>query len=246
MKIACLCPTYNRPALLASSLAQFLAQDHPDKKLFIYDDGGQYDSFDSKQVRVIVSKRRCNSLPDKYLTLQEYAEEWQPDAIAMWDDDDIYLPHHLSSIAQRIGCEYQWTAPVVVWSTYTGSPVIEDATGRFWASCAIRWEAFKQIGGVPMTKRGDFDQMFLSKCQRAFGPAVSLASVARDATFVFRWSDTNAPHAQHYLKSPDDCTWYDRMAAKEPLPFVGELVPQLDTNAVKTMEQIRELLSRSI
>ena len=43
MKVACLCPTYGRPRLLANALAQFQAQTHPaeDRRLFILEDAGQ-------------------------------------------------------------------------------------------------------------------------------------------------------------------------------------------------------------
>ncbi len=243
MKIACLCPTYGRPELLASSIAQFQAQTHPDKRLYILDDGGQYAYAVNDDYELISLKARFNSLPQKYDALAAMAADWKPDAIAMWDDDDIYLPHHLSSIAARLNGEYQWTAPVVVWSTYPGHPVIEDAVGRFWASCAIRWQAFKDVGGVPLTLRADFDQMFLGNCQKKFGPPVSLASNAKDATFVFRWADTLAPHAQHFLRSPDDETWYDRMRQTN-LPYVGEIVPKLDPNAQLTIMQIAANLAR--
>jgi len=246
MKIACLCPTYGRPELLASSIAQFHAQTHPEKRLFILDDGGQYKSFYSRFTDVTVDllslKDRFRSLPSKYETLTQMAADWKPDAVAMWDDDDIYLPHHLSSIAARLSGEYQWTAPVVVWSTYPGKPVIEDAVGRFWASSAIKWQAFLDVGGVPMTLRADFDQMFLGNCQKKYGPAVSLASSPEDATFVFRWADTLAPHAQHFLRSPDDTTWYDRMRQSN-LPYVGDIVPKLDPNAELTLMQIASHLA---
>lgn len=43
MKVACLCPTFGRPRLLANALAQFQAQVYPQdlKRLFILEDAGQ-------------------------------------------------------------------------------------------------------------------------------------------------------------------------------------------------------------
>ena len=38
----------------------------------------------------------------------------------------------------------------------------EDATGRFHASLAFTRQAFEQVGGWPLTLRGDFDQQLIA------------------------------------------------------------------------------------
>jgi hypothetical protein len=143
---------------------------------------------------------------EKYNRMLELSQEFGPfDAIALWDDDDIYLPNHLHYHAQVLK-DYDLSYPSHVYSTYTGQRLIEPSGGRFWASLAIRYNAFLRTGGFVSTRRADFDQQSLARwqyhCSR--GDPIHFA----EPTYIFRWLDTGCEHSQQRMKSADDVTWY--------------------------------------
>lgn len=242
LKIACLCPTYGRPVMVQNTIALFLAQTHPAecRKLFILDDGGQYEQIPGKHVQLRSQDERLPSLPAKYAALTDMAESWEPDVYALWDDDDIYLPRHLERISAALQMSRsKWAHPSLVLSTYPGHVVPEQTGGRFWAAAAMRWEAWNKIGGVPNTLAGDFDQQFLGLAHRYYGPAVSPVLQPNEATFVFRWADTHCAHSQAYILSPDDDGWYARM--RRELRYFGNLAPVFDGEFLRIWPQLIQL-----
>jgi hypothetical protein len=164
MRFLCLCPTYNRPwRLLEESLACFHSQVHKDAFLLIYDDLGAFPEQRHSNWALISTPTREPGIVEKYNRMLELAQEFGPfDAIALWDDDDISLPNHLHYHAQVLQ-DYELSYPSHVYSTYTGQRLIEPSGGRFWASLAIRYDAFVRAGGFVLTRRADFDQQSLGK-----------------------------------------------------------------------------------
>lgn len=92
-KVSCLCPTYARFSFLRQSLACFLAQDWPEKELVILNDHPTPIRCDIENVRVVNAPRRFPGLSWKKQALLELAEGR---FVANWEDDDFYLPWHLS------------------------------------------------------------------------------------------------------------------------------------------------------
>ena len=70
----------------------------------------------------------------------------------VWENDDIDLPHHISTHVPAMDGQL-WSKPLFVLSSYTGRLEQEDATDRFHASLAFRREIVDRIGGWPLTKR---------------------------------------------------------------------------------------------
>ena len=94
-KITAVCPTYKRPVQLANIVQCFLDQDYKNKELVILDDAQQYpDGLAGDGWRVHSMKERYPTLGDKRNASVELA---QGEYIAVWDDDDAYLPWHLSA-----------------------------------------------------------------------------------------------------------------------------------------------------
>ncbi|MBL8818717.1 MAG: glycosyltransferase family 2 protein [Planctomyces sp.] len=204
--VSCLCPTYRRPKLLENSIACFLAQDYPTdrRELIVLDDAGELQSQNSEGWQIISIPRRFRSLPEKFNALAGLA---RGEILVVWEDDDIYLPHHISShVAAMNG--YLWSKPSKVLSDYTDQIEEEDATGRFHASLAFTRLAFEQVGGWPLTLRGDFDQQLISRLN-SIGPAGDPCSVV-SPSYVFRWRSTGAYHGQALMRGPDDEQWYQR------------------------------------
>jgi len=218
--VACLCPTFHRPKLLANALACFLAQDYPaDRRgLMILDDGLDFASTDNRTHpggwEIISSDFRFPTLPEKFNAAANLARGCWPktEIFVVWEDDDIYLPHHISAhVNAMLTTGAHYSKPSTVLSTYPGHVVAENATGRFHASLAFSTTAFNRVGGWPATRRADFDQQLIYNLTRSESPVIVDPCLSAPPSYCFRYGSTQAYHGQHFMQSPDDEGWYDRV-----------------------------------
>lgn len=232
LKIVCLCPTYGRPHLARNALACFAAQDYPvtHRKILVMDDGNQfitrYGHLDGCYVQTRTVK--FHSLTAKYNhMLKHVAERWpDTDVIAIWDDDDIYLPWHLSSLANVLmeKPEYHAAKPSYILSLYqTRHPFPESAAGRFHGSIAVRFSHLQKIGGYPETRRVDFDQQQLRRC----APFANSYEPSQPPSYIYRWQSTGAWHASGASTGPDDVDWYNKAPIDKSV-FCVSPTPQFD------------------
>lgn len=207
--VSCLCPTYRRPKLLENSIACFLAQDYPAnrRELIVLDDAGELQNQTCDGWQIISIPRRFRSLPEKFNALAGLA---RGEILVVWEDDDIYLPHHISSHVTAMEGQL-WSKPSKVLSDYTGQIQEEDATGRFHASLAFTREIFDRITGWPLTKRGDFDQQLIARLHAVEPPADPCQFDS--PSYIFRWGSTGAWHGQALMRGPEDEDWYERARA---------------------------------
>lgn len=99
--ISVLCPTYGHTTLLAEMVKCFQnLQYDGDRELVILNDlAEQQITVDDPLVRVINVSNRYPTLGDKRNALVELAKyDW----LRWWDDDDIFLPHCLSILADKV------------------------------------------------------------------------------------------------------------------------------------------------
>ena len=257
-RVACLCPTYRRPArLLANAIACFEAQDYPAdrRRLFVLDDAGDLEPISGPNWSITTTRTRYPTLPAKYNALARLAyaaaatpERFDAEILVVWEDDDIYLPWHLSAIvgalhapiAPRYKHARAWAHPSHVWSLYGGRLHQEPAGGRFHAALAMRREALEHIGGWPDTPRADFDQQLLAKLHRECGPPADPCE-SGPPSYVFRWGSTNSYHGQAWMQSPDDIAWY--RDAPNRIPSQGTAIrvtPGLDAEAEALMDRLEQ------
>jgi hypothetical protein len=243
MRILCLCPTYGRPRLLANAIACFEAQDHQDRFLLALDDAGQIEPQTGDRFRILSVPNRYQSLPAKYNALLNYAGG-SFDAVAVWDDDDIYLPWHLTSVSLALANGAPSCKPREVWSLYRPpgvrgeGPWREIAAGRFHGSLAVSRSRLEAVGGWIQTRRADFDQQQIMAC----APAVDSLNYSpeRCPGYVFRWGSTGAPHCQHLMTSPCNESWYDRYQQADKA-HVQKLVPRFDPETTRIYGQFAEV-----
>jgi hypothetical protein len=232
MNILCLCPTYGRPRLVANAWACFAAQDYPrDKcKLVVLDDANQIAPGNYGNVTITSTPERYPDLPAKYnamLTAEGVLDGRGPwDAVAVWDDDDIYLPWHLKASAAALkGCG-GGVKPAHIWSLYNSkTPYLQDSSGRFHGSLVINAAYLRSIGGWVPTPRADFDQQMIRACG-LLGDTLPF-SPRHWPSYVYRWASTRAHHCSGLMKTPDDMTWYAKTPITEP-GYVDHLAPALD------------------
>ena len=92
--ITILCPTYGRPRRLEELLSCFLRQDYGNCSLHVWNDHPeQVLRFIHDRVTIENIRPRFTSYGAKR---QFMLEACRPGLVAFWDDDDIYLPNHLS------------------------------------------------------------------------------------------------------------------------------------------------------
>lgn len=221
MKLVCLCPTYGRPQeLLENSLACFLHQDYSaaDRRLIMLDDLGNVAEQQGDGWEVHSTPERFPSLPHKYARLLELAgDDW--DAAIVWDDDDIYLPWHLSAHAAALE-DHEWSHPSLVYSlcgAKDGVPVIEPAAGRFHGAMAVRRDALERVGGwlgvmlAGEERRADFDQRLLGALSGSEPGGDPLTQVPVPS-YVYGWGRSR--HCSGQMSHAADMSWYSRHAGQ--------------------------------
>ncbi len=228
--VSCLCPTYRRPALLANSMACFVAQDYPAdrRELIILDDAGQLQCCRHDGWEVISIPRRFQSLPEKFNAIAGLAKG---EILFVWEDDDIYLPWHLSAHVESLRGSRGYSKPSRVRSHFHGEWREEDASGRFHASIGFTRALFDSVGGWPLTHRGDFDQQFMAQLAQAGPPVDPVAH--QPPSYVFRWEATNAYHGQGLMQSPSDEGWYQRACDVATSEHPIELFPEFDSHTLQ-------------
>jgi hypothetical protein len=236
MKILCLVPTYGRrQSLLNNSLACFAAQDHEDKHLLIYDDLGTLKDckiagcFESP-VTILSNPDRCSSVGEKYnVMLREWHDSWfDYDAVAVWDDDDIYLPNHLSTHAAILQ-DHGWSKPSSIISAYHEPPAIESARGRFHGSIAVRRDLLMKAPWIDTT-RATFDQEYLSLLQTHTEPG-DPCTIA-PPQYVYRWQTSKSGHCSGLMGSSD---WYAKYQPDSREP-ISSLWPQQDADTERILQ----------
>lgn len=215
MKFLCLCPTYGKtPEVIANAIKCFLDQTYKEAHLLIYDDLGNYRNAellnrDFDNITLVSSLQRCPGIVPKYERMLELAKAFgiDYDALALWDDDDIYLPEHLANHAKTLCFPVDWSYPINVYSTYGNQLRAEESGGRFWASLAITRKSFQRVGGFVQSSLATFDQQSLAK----FNALLHRGIPDQEAgpTYVFRWQDTKTIHAQHFMG--DAVNWYNHV-----------------------------------
>ena len=216
-KIACLCPTYHRPQVLADCIECFNRQTYPidRRELIILDDGGQYDHQSGPGWNLV-------SLPVRFRTLGEKrnatAALVSPDVthFALWDDDDIYLPWHLQNMAEvfEAGCE--WSKPRDLF-IHSGGPFRRKGTTFLYhAMWGFSRELFLAVGGYPAMQSGQ-DQGLLKRFKQA---KTEWKSPSGDTSFAYRWH--SYPGAKH-LSAMGNGGYESRK--KEKIEHVGRIKP---------------------
>ncbi len=161
MKIAAVCCSFNRPALLGRMIRCFELQDYEDRELVILDDAGQYGNREGDRWRIVSFDRRFPSLGDKRNAVLRLVSP-DVDAVACWDDDDVYLPWQLSAAVAALR-DAQWAQPrqVLVESHFRRFMRVETFNRRsphiygYPGGWAFRRHIIEGVGGYPPISNGE-------------------------------------------------------------------------------------------
>lgn len=232
MKIVCLMPTYGRTKrLLQNSLACFQAQNHEEKLLIIYDDLGTLNNTKrvADNIYIMTTPHRSRSVGHKYNVMVDFASIMIPDfeAVAVWDDDDVYLPNYLATHSLSLQ-EKRWSKPSTIISAYHDPPAFELSSGRFHGSIAIHRNLLVACGGWIDTVRATFDQEMLAK----LNSYTSSSDPGGDPQYIYRWQTSKAGHCSGGMGRED---WYAKYQPDSIEP-IDTLIPEFDDDSKRLYE----------
>jgi hypothetical protein len=209
MKLCVTCSTYNRPHLLPRTIACFEAQDYEDRYMVIFDDGAQYQNQEGDRWRLVsVPKQwpslRCKSLGAKRNLVLGMVPPGT-DAILPCDDDDLFLPWHLSSAAKALE-NADWSRPSVIltvrdlggmWifsANYTGSRANPTKERLYHPAWAVRLDAIKRAGGYPENLSGPEDQGLMRKMEQLGIKQADPIELGCKPSYVYCWDNGRRTH----------------------------------------------------
>jgi hypothetical protein len=241
MHLVCLCPTFGRPSMPANAAACFLGQKlrvGDTAEMIIFDDAGQIAPQTLYDCIHVITSDFWRPLPQKYPTMVAEAAQRldrPADAWVIWDDDDVYLPWHLSATAEALATA-PWSHPSVILSTYGIDPFSEDprqeaAAGRFHGAAAVRTTTLIQTGGWCAQDRADYDQVHLHRWAGAGKPGDPY--LFTEPSYVYRWGDTQRNHCSGNIQH----NRYQRPPIQEP-GTVERLVPTVDKSTMAIMRRL--------
>ena len=239
MHLVCLTPTYGRPSLVRNALALFLRQQlrpGDTAHMIVYADDGlipaQRGQLGLCSWEVMASSTWV-PLTEKYAPMLAHANQHRDgpvDAWIVWDDDDVYLPWHLSAHADAL-TNAPWSHPSRAYSTYQIDPMREAPKEKtlhgshYHGALAVRGDLMREIGGWPITDRSDYDKQMLAACRRVAGPPADPCEHSQPS-YVYRWKDTGRDHCSARIKDRR----YQQPRIQEPP--IGKLTPEMDAATV--------------
>ena len=168
--ISCIMPTYGRPAYVNEAVQMFLAQDYPHKELILLNDcSGQQFDFDHEDVRVFNIDQRYSTLGEKRNDAVELA---CGELLAVWDDDDVYMPWRLSfSLAEMRRYQTPFYRAAEFWAYWGGPELHDNQSVPGWVhhpNTLFTKELWSRVGGYPDQGVGE-DAEFLRKIDTELG-----------------------------------------------------------------------------
>ena len=191
MKIAAVCCTYLRPKTLGQVIRCFERQDYADRELVILDDAGQYEPAAGDRWRLVSVGKRFATLGEKRNAAAAYVSD-DVEALAVWDDDDLYLPWALTASVAALG-QAAWSRPSVVLHPQPDGTLRQHRTGGLYhGGWAYRREVFDRCGGYPAMNNGE-DQALAARLVRAGTPQADPIGLGFRPFYIYVWGSEPAP-----------------------------------------------------
>lgn len=231
MKIACIAATYKRPQLLAHAIESFLRQDYPAelRELIVLDDADQYAPQGGKNWQIVSVPQRFRTLGEKRNASAALVSP-DVDAYCVWDDDDIYLPWHLTAAAQALA-DADYSIPTALYVDKRNRLERKENQYLFHGAWAFRRSAFEQVCGYPFIQSGQ-DQGLLKRFKAAKLRRADPIQFDERPSYVYRWYTAHSSHL-----SAMGANGYERLGATAS-DHVAEIKPAWDRDWVSLHEKV--------
>ena len=182
--ISCKCITYGRVESLEESLESFLRQDYAgDHELVIVNDyPRQRLHFDHPRVRVYNLDFTFETIGEK----ENFAvSACRFDTIAVWDDDDIALPRHLSNIDRYVPGHdlLHWQRG----AAFNGGQ-IEALTSLGNSGIVYDKHLWRAVGGHPFENAG-YDVTFVNRLHGRGARVITPEPPASEVSWFYSWGN---------------------------------------------------------
>lgn len=225
--ISCQCLTYGRTAYLEEAIEFFLRQDYagPKELIVMNDLPDQRLIFDHPDVRIVNAGSRFGTVGEKRNAAVRCSSG---DVIVCWDDDDGFLPGHLSACARYIdGYDYARPSRCLVWVENTR---IDGVAGSFISQHVFTRDAFERVGGYANMNSGQDMELDnrLRRAVRCHWPSIEVHEI----TYLFRWAN-GAYHLSGYGRDrPGATSGYVEVARLVERAIADGLEPSGDVQLV--------------
>ncbi len=235
MKIAAVCCTYLRPQQLGHLIRCFQRQDYPAelRELVILDDAGQYDNRQGDRWRLVSTGTRFPTLGEKRNAAVALLSD-DVEAIAVWDDDDLYLPWALRASVAALKTA-PWSRPSLVLHPQKDGSLAQHETGGLfhggWAYCR---RLFQQVGGYPAMNNGE-DRGLARRLKRAGVKEADPIQLGHPPYYIYCWTGGG------WHLSSMGCEGYGRlgvMRGPKARPVIAD-PPNLDLSNPKILPGVR-------
>jgi len=181
--ISCKCITYGRVDMLEESVYSFINQEYPGRKelIIVNDYPLQKLEFNHPDVKIYNLDQTFATIGEK----ENFAvEKCSADIIAVWDDDDVAMPNHLTNIAKYFKKE----SDLLHWEkgVYFNEPNISAITGLGNSGIVYSKRIWKEIGGHPLENAG-YDMSFVLKIKDFSKNVVLAAPPNEEVSWFYMW-----------------------------------------------------------
>jgi glycosyltransferase involved in cell wall biosynthesis len=183
--ISCKCITYGRVNLLEESIESFLKQDYegPKELVIINDYPLQQLEYDHPEIKIINLHFTFPTIGHK----ENFAvKRCLYNTIAVWDDDDIAMPNHLTNISKY----WKENTDLLQWSkgVYFNEPDSIQITGLGNSGIVYSKKIWRELGGHELENAG-YDMSFVIKIKN-FSQNIVYADPPNDeVSWFYMWGD---------------------------------------------------------
>lgn len=231
---------------MPNALAQFASQTQSAEhefRLIVLDDAGQFGEQHHANWDLRVTDQRFPSLSAKLNELVRLAKQWGADAVALWEDDDVYLPDHLRYHADRLVAS-QWSIPRKKYVDVHRRPEVDPSRLQLidlrcetreqpWChgSWAFRVGLWEKVGGYDETKSSGFDLDFGARCLAAAGKPADYTNVmfCQEPQYVYRWNS----HGYVNGTALGDDYFAKAATTGDGERVTGEVIPKFDAGTLR-------------
>jgi len=239
--ISCKCITYGRVDTLEEAIQSFLQQEYPGKKelIIVNDYPLQKLIYNHPEIKIYNIDETFPTIGDK----ENYAiERCSGELIAVWDDDDVALPNHLSNIAKF----WKEDTNIIHWETgvFYNEPEITKIMGLGNSGIVYSKKVWEQIGKSPIQNAGG-DMTLVNKIHALGRQYVIDAKMPEsEASWFYMWGGrgyhqsglgTDTPDRPNVIQRHSD--YVENLRKKGQIPTGDvQLMPQWDKDYVQMLK----------